>query len=462
MPFGSGGVDLGAIGEFDVEDEFNILSGTAFTPPTIGGTNPLIFADFAANHYWYNGANYGTWALWSTAIGGAFARPSTASFTGQNGLIQTAANNVLRFDFDPITSLPKGILLEGASTNLNLFSDFSGGGNYTPGNGILTVAAATGPDGTLDAATFITNTANNVHALTNNNPATVLSNTTYTCSCYVKPIANQQWLLLRTDGGVGTFINVYSYFDLVNGVTGTLGSGATSASIQKLQNGWFRVQVTGTSGSSDTQARPALVMSNINNGGVSPSYAGDGVSGVACWGLQLEQLAFASSYIPTTTVTVTRAADSYPAASLTFGTTAATVYSKFININNTSLVGGLFALNNGSNTNRIDMRVGTGSGSPQSIVTSGGTGEATLALSAFNPGTTYKAAISASVAQGAIAVVNAGTAVTGAVAAMPVTLNELQVGGIDGVTGSNGFFNIQQVGYWSIAGTSAQLQTLTT
>ncbi len=49
-----------------------------------------------------------------------FARSSTATFTGSNGLIQTAAINAPRFDYDPVTLASKGLLIEEQRTNLLL------------------------------------------------------------------------------------------------------------------------------------------------------------------------------------------------------------------------------------------------------------------------------------------------------------------------------------------------------
>lgn len=47
-----------------------------------------------------------------------FTRGSTGTFVGSNGLIQSAAINVPRFDYDPVTGICKGILIEDTRTNL--------------------------------------------------------------------------------------------------------------------------------------------------------------------------------------------------------------------------------------------------------------------------------------------------------------------------------------------------------
>jgi len=55
-----------------------------------------------------------------------FTRASTATFIGSNGLIQSAAINEPRFDYDPVTLAPKGLLMEEQRTNLFLNSLIDG------------------------------------------------------------------------------------------------------------------------------------------------------------------------------------------------------------------------------------------------------------------------------------------------------------------------------------------------
>ena len=83
--------------------------------------------------------------------------------------------------------------------------------------------------------------------------------------------------------------------------TGAVISGA-NASIVSVGNGWYRCIVTGTPVNTNS-------LIYLASGGAA-SYTGDGTSGVYIWGAQLEAGAFATSYIPTTSASVTRAADS--------------------------------------------------------------------------------------------------------------------------------------------------------
>ena len=48
----------------------------------------------------------------------SFTRASIATFVNSKGLIETAPVNTPRFDYDPVTLAPKGLLLEEAITNI--------------------------------------------------------------------------------------------------------------------------------------------------------------------------------------------------------------------------------------------------------------------------------------------------------------------------------------------------------
>ena len=55
-----------------------------------------------------------------------FTRSTTATFVGSNGLIQSSAINTPRFNYDPVTLAPQGLIIEGQRTNLLLNSDILG------------------------------------------------------------------------------------------------------------------------------------------------------------------------------------------------------------------------------------------------------------------------------------------------------------------------------------------------
>jgi hypothetical protein len=55
-----------------------------------------------------------------------FTRSTTATFVGSDGLIQTAAINAPRFDYDPVTLAPKGLLIEELRRNIFLNSLING------------------------------------------------------------------------------------------------------------------------------------------------------------------------------------------------------------------------------------------------------------------------------------------------------------------------------------------------
>ena len=62
-----------------------------------------------------------------------FTRASTGTFVGSNGLIQTAASNIPRFDHNPTTGESLGLLVEEARTNSLTNNTMVGAVAGTPG-----------------------------------------------------------------------------------------------------------------------------------------------------------------------------------------------------------------------------------------------------------------------------------------------------------------------------------------
>jgi hypothetical protein len=227
-----------------------------------------------------------------------FTRATTATFVGSNGLIQSAAINAPRFDYDPVTLAPKGLLIEEARTNIALYSEQFDNVVWVKLNATVTANATTAPDGTSTADFIVPDTANDQHGVYQSTVAAL--GTAYTHSVYAKA-GGYNWLYMTE----GNNVTAQASFNLANGTLGTVsGTGSPSATITAVGNGWYRCTLTLTPilTAQNMQCRAA----NADGGG---SYIGNGTSGIFVWGAQLEAGAFATSYIPTTTLAVTRNAD---------------------------------------------------------------------------------------------------------------------------------------------------------
>ena len=203
--------------------------------------------------------------------------------------------------------------LENAATNLCLQSAFGGTLGTTWGlfdTGTLTQNSALAPDRSLTAATLLPDTTNGTH--TTNQALAGSASTTYTVSCYFKRGFGQldAGLQVNATGGVSTASAVNFVLD-GNGSVGTpaalAGGGLTgfAGTITPCGNGWYRATITFTT----PVGTNALAVFVVTYSGTNRSFAGNGVWSVYAWGAQVEQNLFATDYIPTTTGSVTRAAE---------------------------------------------------------------------------------------------------------------------------------------------------------
>ena len=203
-----------------------------------------------------------------------FTRASSGTFVDADGLIKSAATNAPRFDHDPVTDESLGLLIEESRTNLVTRSEeldqWVIGSNST-----VTANAATAPDGTntADRVEFSSQSGTFISSNT-----FIQSGTTYTASVYVKAV---------TPGTNDKFTLSFG------------GQNANNATSQLTATGeWQRFTATKTPTLS-SGSHPFI----INN-------EGDGFgSDIYVWGAQVEEASFATSYIPTTSSQVTRAAD---------------------------------------------------------------------------------------------------------------------------------------------------------
>jgi len=360
-----------------------------------------------------------------------FTRASTATFIGSNGLVQTMAAaptndpTKARFDHDPSTLAPRGLLVEGQATNLLNWSEAfatSGGTNNNWGDTNITRTSTNNTDpagGTT--ALRITASAGN---------GTIISSAAIGTSA-----ARTFSVWLRRVTGTGDI-----QYTQNNG---------TNYTTQAITSSWVRYTFTHTAN---------------HQVGIRIVTSGDAIE---LWGAQLETGSGASSYIPTDSSQATRVAEQgempFDAATFGYGTSPNHTFSIGWNIavNASSGFPNAVALQDATTNKTAQFTVNTST--PPShfsawSVTSGTLTTASIASQAI--GVNRK--LAASVTDGSLGhnlSIN-GTAatpqaVTSAVLRLPTRLM------IPGAGDRLPSVHLQFVRFWPYAFTSAQLNAIT-
>ena len=331
------------------------------------------------------------------------------------------------------------LLLEDAGTNLVPYSEELDQATQTKLS--VTPNAITAPDGKLTADKLVLTATGHAHA--------------------------------EVYSGTVSTSNAYGYINLNTGVSAKQNGSWNGSTVTDVGNGWWYITVTSDQNytlSFYAKKGEAIYATwqlfNVARIGVSDT--GNiintiGSGGAYIWGAQLEQSAYATSYIPTYGSTATRAADVSSSSSNTFG-------NSFYNQTEGTLYGDsqrqspvpaggfsqVFYFNDGSNTNTINLGYLTSSAAQLRVRTSS-INEANLlsSTSALRRTTAGAYALNnAAVSE------NGAAALTDSSVTIPSGLNQVSIGTDENVsTPLNG--TISRLTYWPTRLSNDTLQTIT-
>lgn len=195
---------------------------------------------------------------------------------GNGDLTWTRASDAWRTNADG--------LIQRVPWNLLQYSDNFSDAYWSKALGTITANATTAPDGTLTADLFTKTSAINTVSQVGS-PTTVYTTTgANTLSVYIKPNVGNI-VLLRLDNGGNT---ANFTFNFTTKTFSNSGANVISSSFDELQNGWFRLIVTGNVTSTSWNLTPCLLFANPTN------------DSMYIWGAQLVEGSSAQTYFPTT------------------------------------------------------------------------------------------------------------------------------------------------------------------
>lgn len=268
-----------------------------------------------------------------------FTRNSIATYFDKFGVMQTAGINRPRIDFDPVTGECKGLLIEQQRTNLLTYSSDFTNAVWIKDSATITANTIVAPDGTISGSKLVATVRMFWFDNTGITGAKVQS-------IYAKAEAASTITISVVGGQSVTGGNAVT----VNLLTGAVTSGqvAPNVVVTSVGNGWYRIAI--------------LVNVTVASGN-STYWQTGATTGVYIWGAQLEAGSFPTSYIPTTTAQVTRAADSAVMTGANFsswyrqdeGTLFAQAYLQF---SSGSVENDLVEANDGTQVNYFGTRAG--------------------------------------------------------------------------------------------------------
>jgi len=246
-------------------------------------------------------------------------RATTATRVNSSGLVENVATGIPRLDYSNGTA---SLLLEPQRTNICTHSeDFTNFNYVLGGTATLNSNTTNSPSNTITADTL--SGASSIDWSTGNvlkRNIVVLASTTYTFSIYVKSLGSTTFSISLRENSI---------------------TGAAIVNNYTINSNWTRISIPYTTTASQTAL--GIIFGNTN---------GD----VAIWGSQLEVGSYATSYISTTTSTVTRNADlaSVSGVSSLIGQTEGVMFIESAALAN-DLTLRVVSISDGTNNNRLGI-----------------------------------------------------------------------------------------------------------
>ena len=371
-----------------------------------------------------------------------FTRASTATYINSSGYVTTmgaAPTNdptKARFDYDPVTLAPRGLLIEGTGINIIRYSAAPQSWSAAVSGTTITDGSGLAPDNSSTPKQLAMTSGGYCYQVTQSNQVAG----TYTYSVWLKASSAQS---------VG--VRVSRTYD--GSVKGMITAAVTTT--------WKRFEVQITSNATDT------IDCGFDQRSIPPSVPGPGVAATfLMWNAQLEAGAGASSSIATGASQVTRTADDCYISGSNFT-------SWFDSTQGTLLVtarsGGIYYDTSAYDFAAVLTQSGVGTDHIGCAQWSSGLFGVVRANNTYNLNYTslgsltapYKAAI-AYAASDFAAVANNGTVTTGT-GSLPLSINRLRIGGSRSGSAPAGFSGqIASIKYFPTRLSNAQLQALTT
>jgi hypothetical protein len=352
-----------------------------------------------------------------------------------------------RFDYDPVTLAPKGIMIEEQRANLALQSETFDSGTWAKFQATATANATVSPDGATDADALVEDANTGGHFF--QQFLSFTSGVAYTISLYVKA-GTRSWMSYGfPSSAFGA--STGGFFDLSGaGALGTANGTPTSRTITAVGNGWYRITVTATA--TATAGGNVVIAAASANG--TTSYVGvAGAEALYLYGAQLEAGAFATSYIPTVASQVTRTADQTSIVAPNFAPWYNQSEGTFV-VDASPTNNGCYALAATDGTANEEIILRYASTGTAAIVRDGGAIQANFGTGVL----TGKNALAYKVNDFAVST-NGGAAATDTSGTVP-TNNQVSLGAArDGTLNING--HIRSIRYYPTRLSNAQLQALT-